>query len=35
MSELSLVAQPLLDWFDVWPGQAGRDEQGRACCRWR
>ena len=24
------VPQPFLDWFGVWPGQAGRDDQGRA-----
>ena len=24
------VPQPFLDWFGVWPGQAGRDEKARA-----
>ena len=30
MSATPLVPQPFLDWFGIWPGQAGRDEKGRA-----
>ncbi len=30
MNETPLVPQPLLDWFGIWPGQAGRDEKGHA-----
>ena len=25
-NENALIPQPFLDWYDIWPGQAGRDE---------
>ncbi|MCZ6676835.1 MAG: hypothetical protein O7E52_06260 [Candidatus Poribacteria bacterium] len=30
MPEASLTPQPFLDWYGIWPGQAGRDEHGRS-----
>ena len=29
-NENTLIPQPFLDWYDIWPGQAGRDEHGRS-----
>jgi hypothetical protein len=29
-NENALIPQPFLDWYDIWPGQAGRDEHGRS-----
>jgi hypothetical protein len=30
MGKASLVQQPFLDWYGIWPGLAGRDEHGRS-----
>ena len=30
MTDASPVAQPFLDWYGIWPGQAGRDDKGHA-----
>ena len=29
-NENAPIPQPFLDWYDIWPGQAGRDEHGRS-----